>query len=193
MTIAKRLAALVDGDQWEVADLLLETYPAEQYGDGANGVRSELFAALSDEEDELRREYGVILSITTMRIQRATAIAWPGDVRTSAASFGAHQMLRGPDRFDRMARYVKRNGGRALSERNVRNYRAEDRPTKPPPPWDVAMSAALEKTARHYLLPGNIIIAKGSDWTLAVTIDADARAAVVAALRKLATRIAATA
>lgn len=184
--LIKRLAELVDGDGWQVADLLVEEFPPEQYESG-NGTNNALYAALDDCEDELRTKYAVELKVSTMRRYRATALAWPADVRTSAASFVAHEAVRGTDREAQMASYLKRNKGLPLSKRHVKRYRSDDNP-KPPVPWDIAMRKSFDATARRYLL-GGIIPTPGTDWWTVPQISEEARGAVALALHDLANRL----
>lgn len=139
--LVKRLAELVDGDGWEVADLLADRFPPEEYGAGGS-ANTELYAQLEAASDALRREHGVELKVGTMRRYRATALGWPRGARAPRASFAAHDRLRGDDRHERMARYLKRNKGRSLSVRDIARYRVDDNPT-PPVPWEEATRKRL--------------------------------------------------
>jgi hypothetical protein len=147
--LVKRLAELVDGDGWEVADLLAERFPPEEYPEDSSG-RNELHATLDAASDALRREHGVELKVDTMRTYRATSLAWPRGTRVPRASFAAHRGLRGDDGPDRMARYLKRNKGRPLSQRDIARYRADDNP-KPPVPWEEAARKRLGAAVRSVL------------------------------------------
>jgi hypothetical protein len=183
--LVKALVALLDGDGWQMADLLVENFPVDEYGETANGRNTELYSALEATEDTLRREYGVELTVATMRRYRATAIAWPAVARATAASFAAHQKLCGDDRFDRMARYLKRNKDRPLSKRDVQRYRADDNPT-PVKPWDIRAKRRIESTVKSLLLGG--IVTKREDWWNIPGVD-ESRDALIKMLFDLGTRM----
>lgn len=186
--LIKRLAELVDGDGWEIADLLAEQFPASEFGEGSK-ANSALYNALDECEDALRQEHGILeLKVSTMRNYRATSIAWPHAERSACAPFLVHTLVRGPDREAQMASYLRRNKGLPLSVRHVRRYRSDDNP-KTPRSWDAAMRKAIESAAKRHLLAG-IIPEPGTDWWKASTITDEARDAVIAALRDLTNEIA---
>lgn len=191
-TIAKRLAAIADGTPWEMADLLAEAFPADEWGE-AGSARTALYSALASYEVVLRDEYGVELKASTMRNNRATALAWPRASREARASFRAHYMLRGSDRHSRMQRYLGHNGGRALSAKDVQRMRADDKPKSAPTPWETKVANRLESTVRS-LLVGAVIPPKGVKpedwhWWRASVVTDESRNTVARALHVLAERI----
>lgn len=185
--LVKRLAELVDGDTWVVADLLAEVFPVEDYPLQAH-ARNNLHAELVNYEEALRRDHGVILAATTMRIYRATAIAWPDEVRTSSASFQAHEKLRGPDRFGKMEQYLRKNKGRALSKRDVMRYRADEKPAKPMKPFPVRARRRLESTAKSLLVGGGRNI-KREDWWNSEHVSAEQKQQLIKEMRSLASEM----
>lgn len=185
--VVKRLAELVDGDAWALADYLVEQFPEETFGHPSEEARTGLRAALARYQGVLYNEYGVDLTANTMRIYRATALRWPGDTRVSPASFQSHKLLRGDDRFDRMRRYVRANRGQALSARTVSRMRADEAPGRPARSLDEQMRAGIARAVRRVLLAG--IVTKQDDWWRAATVNADMRATAVRELRALAGRI----
>jgi hypothetical protein len=77
--VVKHVAEMVDGGPWQMADYLAETYPPEKYGNSK--ANTKLYEKLRDLELALHNDHGIILKESTMRKQRATAIAWPHSVR----------------------------------------------------------------------------------------------------------------
>lgn len=100
--VVKQLAELVDGDSWVIADLLAEEFPPDEWGEAEHGTKTGLYEALREYEIALAQEHGVEMKASTLRISRATALAWPDELRRSSASFQVHKMLRGEDRFKRI-------------------------------------------------------------------------------------------
>lgn len=180
--LVKRLAELIDGDGWQVADLLVEEFPPEVFGDGSSKKNSGLHQALEVYEDALRKQYGVVLRASTMRNYRSTAISWPHATRVACASFRAHGRLRGKEGRELMERYVRRNDGRPLSDRDVARFRADDNP-KPSKPWEQRANQRLRSTVKSLLLGG--VTTKRDDWWNAHGVAAS-RDAVVQMLRDLA-------
>jgi hypothetical protein len=188
--VVKRLAELVDGDAWSIADYLVEQFPIDEYGDAEHGTNTGLRLALDRYQGALYEQYGVELRSSTMRGYRATALRWPEAERSASASFGAHDRLRGPDRFDRMRRYLRANGGHALSARTVRRMRADESPGKPPLVFEERMRLAIERAVRRVLLEG--IVTDRDDWWNVRGVSADMRTTAVQKLRALAGQIEAT-
>jgi hypothetical protein len=183
----KRLAELLDGDAWQRADLMVEKFPADQFGDAEDKDNTGLYAELELYATELGREYGIEAKASTMRQWRATALKWPDDMRVSSASYEAHKALRGPDRFELMRTYLRKNKGRPLSGRAVTRYRAEDAPAKSLPPWEERVRRRIESTAKSLVL-GNVIV-KREDWWTAKAASPYRRETVAAALRAVAREI----
>lgn len=177
--VLERIAQLVDGDSWALADFLVDEFPPDRFGNAEHGTNTGLRAALEDAEDGLRLEYGIEYKATTLSRYRATAIAWPDGTRVPSAPFVVHKMIRGANREQEMARYLKRNKGRPLTERAVQRFRADDRP-KAPVPWDVAARKRIESTVRTILA----VTAKRDDWW--ETANPKARTQVAAMLTELA-------
>ena len=71
--LVKRLAELVDAPPWEMADVLVEKFPIEDYP-VTTGTGGGLYEALEGYEDALRKERGVVLKASTMRV--AAAADW---------------------------------------------------------------------------------------------------------------------
>lgn len=186
--VAKRIAELVDGDAWQIADLLVDEFPVEDYGDNERGMKTGLHAELEQYETLLAAEFAVELKASTMRHYRATAIAWPDGERSTSASFTAHAVLRGPNRAAEMRRYLRQNHGKPLSARAVRRFRSEDRPSKPAPPWEAQVRRSVESLAKRLVL-GNVVVDR-DDWWNARPATPNRRATVVAALRAVASNIA---
>lgn len=183
----KRLAELIDGDQWQVADLLVEQYPESEYPSDASG-KNGLVAALREDELALAREYGIVATVGHLREMRSTAIAWPVPARTGAP-FVVHRRVRGVDREAQMTKYLRmaRREGRPLSERMLLRYRADER-NDTPRPFEERMRRAIAAAVRRELLGG--ITTKREDWWMVEPIVDDARAVAVAELRALASAIA---
>lgn len=182
----KRLAELVDGDTWQIADLLVEEFPEQEFGGlGGAGISTGLYEKLTDYEHALVTDYGIELKASTMRRYRTTAIAWPNGVRTPFAPFAVCNRFHGADRFKRIDSYLKRNKGRPLTVRAVRRYTAEDGPLRPLPPWEQQVRRRIESAAKAALLEG--IKTDRDDWWNAQGIDDGRRKVVIDALRKLAT------
>jgi len=186
--LVKRLAELVDGDQWVMADLLVEAFPPDEWGDAKTSVNTGIRSALDEYEHVLYAEHGVDLKASTMRSYRATALAWPGEIRISAASFHAHRAITGEDRQERMERYLKRNGGKALSYRMIRRYRGEEKPAKAPLPWEQQVRRRIESAARKALLEG--IVTDRLDWWNTPAVTDMQRTVVINALHALANEMA---
>lgn len=186
--ILKRIAELIDGDGWQLGDLLAEHFDADTYGDGAR-ANSGLYGELRRYEIALARDFGLVGAGSTLRIARSTALAWPHDTRVSSVPFTVHKLVRGADRLDRMARYVKRaeREGSTLSKRMVARYRAEDSPTSPRP-FDDRMRRAITNGVRRELLGG--IVTSRDDWWMVAQVSAEARDVAVRELRRLASAIA---
>lgn len=184
--LVKRIAELADGDTWQIADLLVEAFPLDEYGNGGK-ARNGLHASLAKYEIALRDGYGVELKAVTMRTYRATAIAWPHAIRIACASFGAHQALRGDDRVGRMQAYLKHNGGNALSAKVVRRMNADNKPRRPMTSWEVKVARRFESAARSLLL--GAVVTKRDDWWRVDVITDEARNVVAHELRALADRI----
>lgn len=188
--LVKRLAELVDGDSWQMADLLVDEFPAGQWGDGGKaktGLRQEL----DQYSDSLRRHHGVILAGSTMREYRMTAIRWPQEDRFSSASFTVHLKLKGPDRQSQMAKYLrkkKREGGQALSAKDVARYRADEKPNKPLKPFPDRVRQRLESTAKSMLIGGGVKV-KRDDWWNSSHVNDEQRAQFARELRSLASRM----
>ena len=187
--LVKRIAELVNDDQWLLGDLLVEEFPPEEFGDADRaGGKSDLYAELEEYSFAVLEEYGIALATSTLRQKRATALAWPSDERSSLAPFEAHAKLRGPDRFERMDRYLKMNRGKPLTWRAVTRFIAEEnpRPTQVKP-WEQQVYDRIERAAKATLLEGTIT--KRPDWW---TLSTDTRRdIVIKALRSLASAIAA--
>lgn len=183
----KRLAELTDGDEWAKADLLVEKFPPDEFGDhGEPSSNTGLHAVLEAYETEMATEYGIELKTSTMRRYRATSLAWPRGVRTSRASFDAHQSLRGPEREEQMRRYLGMQH-QPLSGRHVRRYRAEDAPKKAGVPWEAQVARAVTSLAKRLLL-GNVKTDR-DDWWNAKAATKARRNTVVAVLRSVAASI----
>lgn len=185
--VIKRLAELIDGDEWETGDLLVEAFPPDEYGELGDKTNTGLYRELQDYAWELEREHGIELKVSTMRIYRATALAWPDDTRVSSAPFIVHRLLLGDDRLQRMERYRKKAKGQPLTRRAVARYRAEDRPKRQAVPWEAQVARTIEAAAKRALLEG--IVTKQPDWWNAEGITEAQREVVIAALRDLATRM----
>jgi len=142
--VTKRLAELVDGTPWAMADLLLETFPVDEWGDAAHGTHTGLRVELDDYEDELRRDFGVELKAKTMREMRATAIAWPEAARAASAPYAVHRALRArSDRVGVLTKLVKRHHGH-VTWRQFRDWQDTNRP-KVPVPWSASMERRLRR------------------------------------------------
>lgn len=162
--LLKRIAELIDGDQWELADLLVDEFPPELYGDAENkGTNTGLYDELEDYSHELILQYGIERKASTLRNVRATGLAWPRALRSARAPFDVHKMLRGPNRLNDMNRYLRKNQDRPLTSRTVARYRAADKGTKPPMPWALTAERRIHSTVKSLLLRGGIIT-KRKDW-----------------------------
>ena len=187
MDLAKRIADLVDGDDWALADLLAEEFPAEEWGDPSSKRNSGLYAALHSYAVKIRDTWGVELSEPSMRNHRATALAWPHARRSASASYDAHRAIRSPDRFEKMDRYLAHNGGRGLSAKDVTRMNADNRPRPPLTPWETKVARRFESTARSLML--GAVKTDRPDWWNADVVNDESRATVARALHDLANRI----
>jgi hypothetical protein len=184
----KRLVELADGDSWDLADLLVDQFPVEEYGAADRGRNSGLYEELRRFELELTREHGIELKANTMRLYRTTAIAWPDDTRVSSASFSVHRVMSGPNRHAEMKLRLRQaeKEGRALSKTLLRRFRADDKPAKVKP-FEEYLRSAIVATVRRMLLGG--IVTKREDWWMVPQVNDEARALVVRELRALANAI----
>jgi hypothetical protein len=184
----KRLVELADGDSWELADLLVDQFSVEEFGAASHGRKSGLYDELRRFELELTREHGIELKANTMRLYRATAIAWPDDTRVSSASFSVHRVMTGSNRTAEMKLRLRQaeKEGRALSQTLLRRFRADDRPAKIKP-FEEYFRRAIAATVRRMLLGG--IVTKREDWWMVPQVNDEARALVVRELRALASKI----
>lgn len=181
----KELAELVDGNAWDRADRIAEEFPPRE--NEKSGMRTGLYEDMAEASERLRREYGIDLAVNTMRISRATSLAWPADTRVSAASFEVHKSLRGRDSEARMRRYLKRNKGRPLSIRDVQRYKAEDNP-KPVVPWEKTATRKLWASVRTVLLGGGAKPNK-TPWWKDSRVTPETKTFVIRVLRAIANDI----
>jgi hypothetical protein len=128
--VLKRIAELVDGDTWVLADFLADAFSEERYpvSDANNG----LYDDLAKYERTALVEHGVEVKASTMRKYRATAIAWPRGARAPRASFKVHARMRGDNRFAEMAQRLKQAEAenRALSATMLQRLREDDGPPR---------------------------------------------------------------
>lgn len=162
----EHFAHLVKGDPWAAADYLAERFPVERYPRSV-AAHTGLHVQLEHLAADLEHWYDVKLKAATLRVYRATALAWPHEDRSSSATYRAHELLRGKaDRREQLDRYVKRAAERehapVLGERHLRRYLAEGRPARqvePPQLLD-----ALDKAARRFLRAERGVITTRPDW-----------------------------
>ena len=184
----RKLADLLDGDQWVLADTLLEHYSLDEFpstGDANTG----LYEAMRQDELALARGFGIIATVNHLRAVRATAIAWPREDRSSRALFAVHFKMRGVDRQAEMKKRLRQaeREGMALSRRILQRLRADESP-RPLRQYDERMRRAIASAVRREMLGG--IIAKRDDWWMAEAVTDEARDVAVKALRDLASKIA---
>lgn len=191
--IIKRLADLADGDNWAMGDLLAEVFPPGEYGDADHGANSGLIRQLAAYHSALLVDHGIDLAVNTMRLYRATAIKWPDDTRVSSASFSAHRLLKGDDRFGRMARYIDlaRRENRALSASMVKRYRDDEKPRHVRTMQEL-LRRRIETAVKGVLAAGLVKSSLPERWWEASRITPPQRAIAVAELRALADRIEST-
>lgn len=183
--LLKRMADLVDGDAWEMADLLAEKFPEDEYGSPGDHAKTGLHEELVDYEMALIDEYGIDqLKANTMRIYRATALAWPDDARASSVPFVVCQRFRGEKRFEQVERYLRKNKGKPLTLRAAMRYRTAEAGSGHVRTWEEQVARRIERAAKAALLEG--IKADREDWWNASQITDSRRQVVIAALRKLA-------
>lgn len=188
-TIVKRIAELVDGDAWILADLLVEVFPPEEFGEAGSSATTGLHAELEEYQTELATEYGVELKANTMRRYRTTALAWPRDRRRSRASFAAHKELRGENRFKQMDDYLGRMGGQALSPRHVRRFKSQKNRTKQQlPDWSDQVRRQIDALTKRLVL-GEGVKVKRDDWWNAAKATDERCDIVISALRSVANDI----
>lgn len=185
-TTLKRIAELIDGDEWALADLLADEFPEEQYG-GADrkGGNTGLHAELERYSQALERDYGIDRSSKWLAKMRATSVAWPSGERSPLATFDAHALMRGADRQERMTRYLRANKGRPLSTRRARSLIAEERPQRPLPPWEEQVDRRVNATAKALVL-GEGRKSDRADWWHAREATSKRRQVVASALRRMA-------
>lgn len=198
--IAKEFAALYEDDEWAIADLLASEFTAEDYGEEGDSTNTGLHEQLEKFSVVLEHEWRIYLKASTLRHERATGIAWPPVHRCTGATYAAHRLMRGPDRFERMARYVKKNGGKRLGKYDVARYTADEQPPKAAPqvPFDVQARRKIEQTVKGLILGGTK--ATQEDWWLMAAANREGygnkgdpgwrRRTVATALRSIAAQIA---
>jgi hypothetical protein len=143
----KRLAELVDGDVWTLADELAERYPADEY-DGDAAGRNGLHAELLDYSNALREDYGIKLGVQTMRKCRATALAWGRGTRAPCAPYKVHELLRSVSGREQLInKLVKRNGGR-LTVADVQRWREDNHP-KPLVSWEDRFDRQIRRALKQ--------------------------------------------
>lgn len=182
LKLVDRLAELVDAPPWEMADVLVDEFPEKDYPI-TTGTRSGLYEALDAYEDALRKERGIILKASTMRNYRATALAWPGALRSAPAPFEAYKRLRGKNGQVLMERYLKRNKGRPLSVKDVARYRSDDKGPSVVLTPEERFEQRLRSTVRSALLGG---VKPAGDWWKSPQITTDVREMAVEVLHRLA-------
>ena len=136
----------------------------------------------------IARDYGAIITGSTLRIYRATALAWPHDTRVSSAAFGVHLRMRGPDRQAEMSKRLRQAKAekRALSIRMLTRYRADENPL-PGRPYDDRVRRAVTNAVRREMLGG--VSTKRPDWWMADVVVQGSRDVAVRELRRLADSI----
>jgi hypothetical protein len=195
----RKLADLIDGDQWTLADTLLDHYSLDEFpendGDGRNG----LHVALRQDENALARRFGIIATVGHLRNVRATAVAWPRASRNARASFSVHKMMRGKDRQQEMVKRLRQadHEGMALSQRMLSRLRAEEKPASEMRAYDERLRQAITNAVRREMLAGYGGVKRKDWWMLEEIVPsmsaADAevnRAVAVRELRALASAIA---
>lgn len=186
----RRLVELLDGDQWKLADAILDRYPLADYPPKDDSGRNGLREALQRDADKLRREHGIVAKAGRLQAVRSTAIAWVPSCRQLGTSFEVHRRMRGADRASEMAKRVRQaeREGWPLSSPMLSRFRAEEN-RKPPRPYDERMRRAVARAIRREMLGG--IITERLDWWMATTIVEAERDVAVRELRALANAIAA--
>ena len=176
-----------ESQPWRIADALAERFPESEHP--VSDANSGLHAKLERYERDIYRSHGVRLSVSTMRIARATAIAWPRDARASRASFAVHARIRGEDRVKEMTKRLKQaeRENRALSAEMLVRLRADERGTMNTKTDRDRLRSRLASAVKTVLAEG---IIKSSlpdpDWWNGMSITADRRALAVEELRRLA-------
>lgn len=145
------------GDPWAAGDILVDWFPPGDYPIGK--AKNDLHAALDSRRRDIFKLLGEDVSVATMRQYRATALAWPHEIRISSATFAAHQQLRGrADRQDVIANYAKRSkreGSIKLNHRQVARFRSEDNPRPSPTKTQAQkVSQSLRRAAKRTVLGG---------------------------------------
>jgi hypothetical protein len=184
--VAKHIVELVDGDSWQLADYLAETFPANEWGDPSS-ARNGLHAELERYQHAIKRTFGTEIKAATMRTYRATALAWSRDERSSRASFNVHYRLRGPDHVAQLAKYIglAEREGSALSAHMLARYKSDENP-KTPRSYEQRLRSAITNAVRREMLGG--VTTKRDDWWNVVT-DIE-RSTAVRELRRFASEIA---
>lgn len=190
-----QLAELVremKGDPWLAADHLAALFPDADYP-AKNGVKNKLYADLDALRRDVSAQLGEELALNTLRVYRGTAIAWPADIRISAATFNAHAAMRGrADRADKIVAYaeraIKREGSVKLSYRQAARYRSEENPKRKPDKSQAQKVAdAIRRAPRKLILGG--IITDRDDWWNAKVVTDDERAMLLATLEAFADEV----
>lgn len=185
----RKLADLLDGDSWKLADTLLEEYPLDEYPDSGS-VNTGLHAALLRDEEMLRKKFGVVISQGHLRGSRATAIAWPPEEREPSTSYTVHFRMRGEGRkaeMQKRLRQAKREGW-PLNQRMLARYRADEKGPASAKPYQERMKRAVAAAVKREMLGG--ITTKRPDWWMAVGVGDGDRDVAVQVLRALASEIA---
>jgi hypothetical protein len=184
--VEKRLAELIDGDAWTMADYLAEAFPESEYPNLGKGRATGLGKELREYELALKKHHGIEIAANTMRAYRATALLWPNDTRVSFAPFTVHRYLHGPDRREEMAkriRQAKAEGDDALSLRQLKRFRADEKPRQAKSMREV-LRRRLATTTRGVLLEG--INTDRDDWWNVRQVTPVQRAMASEELRRLA-------
>lgn len=190
---AKSLAEfvrLIRGDAWAAGDYLAERFSVDDYPVGT--ANNALYHDLDRFRAEISKTIGEDVATTTMRVYRATAVAWSDDIRISSATFQAHAAMRGrPDRVKVIANYVKRSkreGSIRLNHRQVARYRAEDNPRPSPVKSQTQrISGAIRRAAKRELLGG--IVTDRTDFWNAQAISSIERESLLAIVESFAAEI----
>jgi hypothetical protein len=192
--VGLEMEAHLNMDPWALGDALLEDIPApeDDLSRSSSHTNTGLYAQLEEIRLDMQRAGAetVAKKLSTLRIARATALAWPSEYRRpEIATHAAHKRLRDSSKAPetralRLERLYAKNNGRRVTEDDVRLWReSQKRAAGKMPPvlsFQELLEQRLRNTLRNWASPRRV-----------GDLHSDDQDGAVRTLRKLATEIAA--
>jgi hypothetical protein len=144
----RRIVKRINEAKWDLADLLLEVFPADQYKAGGPWSRR----TLASELPEFARVIGCDYSLDHLRALRQSAISWPPETRISATSWSVHSaMAHHEDRFKMIEPGMTMREANLLIGRLIRKPKEGLGPTYDGAIKDLYASISFKKTCANRL------------------------------------------